>query len=112
MVVSDSVIAERFYSLVQPDPNYCNYHNMLVCGLTAEYTDNGKVYSMFKEIESLIERVLLVACNKVLMKDGLKLCSTDYTDYEFYYTLAAVRRQLKHFPIINCILQPKIVAIS
>lgn len=72
VIVSDSVIVERFSSLVQPDPNYCNYHNMLVHGLTAEYTDNGKVFPMFKEIESLIEGVPLVACNKILVKDALK----------------------------------------
>lgn len=65
VIVRDGKIVQRFYSLIQPEPNYYNYHNTLVHGLTAEDTDNEKVFPfVWEEIEYLFVDLPLVAHNK------------------------------------------------
>lgn len=103
VIVRDGKIVERFYSLIQPEPNYYNYYNTLVHGLTAEDTDNEKVFSFVWEgLESLLEGLPLVAHNKGFdercLKAVFKAYRMDYPDYEFHCTLTAARRQLKHLP--------------
>jgi len=103
VVVRNSIITERFYSLIQPEPNYYCYSNSQVHGLTAEDTDNAKVFlEVWQEIEPFIENLPLVAHNKGFdescLKAVFKTYRMDYPDYIFYCTLAASRRQLKHLP--------------
>lgn len=103
VVVRDSKIIDRFYSLIQPEPNYYSYSNSQIHGLTATDTDNEKVFPfIWKSIESLIEGLPFVAHNKGFDESCLKAVfrtySMDYPDYIFYCTLAASRRQLKHLP--------------
>lgn len=103
VVVRNGAIADRFYSLIQPEPNYYCYGNRQIHGLTAEDTDSAKVFSeVWKEVELLIEGLPLVAHNKGFDESCLKAVfrtyGMDYPDYIFYCTLAASRRQLKHLP--------------
>jgi DNA polymerase-3 subunit epsilon len=103
VIVRNGIITERFYSLIQPEPNYYCYGNSQIHRLTAENTDNAKVFSnVWEEIKSLIEGLPLVAHNKGFDESCLKavfrIYRMDYPDYIFYCTLAASRRQLKHLP--------------
>lgn len=103
VVVRDGAITERFYSLIQPEPNYYSFGNSQIHGLTAKETENAKVFSeVWKDIEPLIEGLPLVAHNKGFdescLKAVFKTYGIDYPDYTFHCTLAASRRQLKHLP--------------
>ena len=103
VIVKNGVITDRFYSLIQPEPNFYNYHNVLVHGITAEDTDQEKVFPfVWQEIEVLLEGLSLVAHNKGFdercLKAVFKAYQMDYPDYLFLCTLAAARRQLKHLP--------------
>lgn len=103
VVVRNAIIIDRFYSLIQPEPNYYCYGNTNIHGLTAADTNNAKVFSeVWKEIEPLITNLPLVAHNKRFDESCLKAAfltyQMDYPDYIFYCTLAASRLQLKHLP--------------
>lgn len=103
VVVRNGKIIDRFYSLIQPEPNYYSYGNSQIHGLTAADTDNEKVFPfIWESIEPLIEGLPLVAHNKGFdescLKAVFKTYRMDYPDYVFYCTLAASRRQLKHLP--------------
>lgn len=103
VVVRNGVITDRFYGLVQPEPNYYRYGNSLIHGLTQEDTENEQVFSkVWVNVEPLIIGLPFVAHNKGFDESCLKAVfrtySMDYPDYIFYCTLAESRRQLKHLP--------------
>jgi len=103
VVVRNGIISNRFYSLIQPEPNYYIYHNSSIHGITYEDTVNEPVFSeVWKEIEPLIEDLPLVAHNKGFDESCLRAVfrtyQMDYPDYIFYCTLQASRRQLRHLP--------------
>ena len=103
VIVRDGVITERFYSLIQPEPNYYSHANSWVHGLTYEDTANAEVFSkVWQKVIPLIDGLPLVAHNKGFdescLKAAFKTYRMDYPDYIFYCTLAASRRQLKHLP--------------
>ncbi len=103
VVVRNGAITERFYRLIQPEPNYYRYSNSAVHGLTHEDTANELVFSkVWQEIEPLINGLPLVAHNKgfdeACLKAAFKTYQMDYPDYKFYCTLAESRRQLKYLP--------------
>ena len=99
----NGTITNRFYSLIQPEPNYYSYGNSLIHGLTNENTDNALVFPyIWKQIEPLIEDLPLVAHNKAFdeacLKAVFKTYQMDYPNSRFYCTLQASRQQLKHLP--------------
>ena len=101
VIVRNGIICDRFYSLIQPEPNYYTYGNSNVHGLTYEDTINADVFSkVWMLIEPLIGELPLVAHNKgfdeTCLKAVFKTYRMDYPDYRFYCTLAASRRQLRH----------------
>lgn len=103
VIVRNGIITDRFYSLIQPEPNYYCYGNTTVHGLTAADTDTAQVFSkVWAEVEPLIGNLPLVAHNKgfdeACLKAVFKTYGMDYPDYRFYCTLAESRRQLKHLP--------------
>lgn len=103
VVVRDGKIVDRFYSLIQPEPNYYCYGNSQIHGLTADDTDKAPVFSdVWKLIEPLIEGLPLVAHNKSFdescLKAVFKTYQLDYPDFRFYCTLQASRQQLKYLP--------------
>jgi DNA polymerase-3 subunit epsilon len=100
VIVKNGEITNKFYSLIQPEPNYYNYWNTRVHGLTAEDTDNAQVFPfVWEKIESLIGDLPLVAHNskfdETCLKEVFKVYQMDYPDYRFYCTVKASR---KHFP--------------
>lgn len=103
VIVRNGIINDRFYSLIQPEPNYYNYWNSTIHGLTDEDTTNEAVFSkVWKKIAPLIEGLPLVAHNKgfdeACLKAVFRTYRMDYPDYQFYCTLQESRRQLKHLP--------------
>lgn len=103
VIVRNGIINDRFYSLIQPEPNYYNYGNSAIHGLTYEDTINEVVFpEVWKNIVPLIEGLPLVAHNKGFDESCLKAVfrtyQLDYPDYRFYCTLAESRRQLRHLP--------------
>ena len=101
VVVRDGEIADTYYSLIQPEPNYYTYWCSRVHGLTREDTEEASVFSeVWKQVEPLIEGLPLVAHNKGFdegcLKAVFRVYRMDYPDYCFYDTLAAARRAFPH----------------
>ena len=97
VVVRNGVIDEKYYSLVQPEPNYYKYSNSCVHGLTREDTDNARVFPfVWREIEPQILGLPLIAHNKSFdescLKAAFRTYRMDYPDYKFFCTLAASRK--------------------
>ena len=100
VVVRGGEIVERFYSLIQPEPNYYLYWNTCVHGLTRADTDNAQVFPyVWSKVEPLIEGLPLVAHNKAFdescLRAVMRCYQMDYPDYEFYCTCVAARREMK-----------------
>lgn len=103
VVVRNGIITDRFYSLIQPEPNYYRSSNSAVHNLIYEDTVNEHVFpEVWRQINPIIEGLPLVAHNKGFdescLKAVFKTYQMDYPDYVFYCTLAESRRQLKHLP--------------
>jgi len=97
VIVRDGKIVDKFYSLIQPEPNYYNYWCTQVHGLCRTDTDNAPVFpDVWAQIEPLIEGLPLVAHNRPFDEGCLhavfRTYQMDYPEYEFYDTLAASRR--------------------
>ena len=99
VVVRDGEIADTFYSLIQPEPNYYTYWCSRVHGLTREDTEEAPVFSeVWKQVEPLIEGLPLVAHNKGFDEGCLKarletgVISLEQRQQSIYDTLAAARR--------------------
>lgn len=96
-------IADRFYSLVCPEPDYYSYRCTQVHGLTREDTLNAPVFpDVWKKIEHYIAGLPLVAHNSPFDESCLKavfrVYQMDWPEYEFYDTLRVSRRLLPHLP--------------
>ncbi|MCD7971728.1 MAG: 3'-5' exoribonuclease [Candidatus Azobacteroides sp.] len=103
VVVRNGRIVEKFYSLIQPEPDYYLPFHTSIHGLTGKDTDGAEVFpKVWARIEPLIKGLPLVAHNKDFdegcLKAAFKTYRMDYPDYIFYCTLAASRRQLKYLP--------------
>ena len=108
-------VADRFYSLIQPEPNYYTYFCQRVHGLSRDDTDDAPVFSkVWQQIEDRIAGVFFadqqpfdnmtdqiatipfVAHNarfdEGCLKAAFKVYRMDYLDYLFYDTLTAARR--------------------
>jgi len=97
VVVKNGEITNKFYRLIQPEPNYYDYWNTQCHGLTVKDTDEALVFSkVWKEIEPLIEGLPLVAHNSRFdegcLKRVFRTYQMDYPDYEFHCTLKASRK--------------------
>ena len=100
VIVRDGEIVDKFYSLIQPEPNYYNYWCSQVHGLCREDTDDAPIFpEVWAQIEPLIEGLPLVAHNSPFDEGCLRAVfrtyQMDYPEYEFYDTLAASRRRLR-----------------
>ena len=89
VVVRNGEIADTFYSLINPEPNYYTYWCSQVHGLTREDTEDAPVFpAVWAQIEPLIEGLPLVAHNRPFDESCLKavfrVYQMDYPDYEFY----------------------------
>ena len=103
VVVRDGQVADTYYSLIQPEPNYYTYWCTRVHGLTSEDTDRAPLFpDVWAEVEPLIEGLPLVAHNKSFDEGCLKAVfrcyQMDYPDYEFHCTCQGARRRMPWLP--------------
>ncbi len=101
VVVRDGEIADRFYSLIHPEPEYYQWFCRRVHGLGPEDTEDAPVFPLvWEKIEPLIEGLPLVAHNarfdSSCLKAAMKVYRMDYPDYEFYDTLQVSRKHFGH----------------
>lgn len=97
VIVRNGEIAETFYSLIRPEPDYYSYWCSQVHGLTSKDTKGAPLFpEVWKQIEPLIEGLPLVAHNKSFdescLKAAFRCYRMDYPDYEFHCTCLASRR--------------------
>ena len=97
VIVKNGEIVDSFYSLIKPEPNYYSYWCTQVHGITRNDTESTPIFpNVWKQIESLIEGLPLVAHNKPFDESCLKAVfrtyQMEYPDYEFYCTCNAARR--------------------
>ena len=119
VMVRNGQVADSFYSLIQPEPNYYNYWCQRVHGLSQCDTDDAPVFSkVWQQLEEKIADVFFsdqqtiddlryqtasipfVAHNarfdEGCLKAVFRVYQMDYPDYRFYDTLTASRRQFGH----------------
>ena len=103
VVVRNGLIANTFYSLIKPEPNYYAWFCQEVHGLTHKDTDNAPVFpDVWRQIEPMIEGLPLVAHNSPFdegcLRAVMRVYQMDWPDYKFYCTCRAARRQLRYLP--------------
>ena len=101
VVVREGEIADKFYSLIKPEPEFYSYWNTQVHGITAEDTANAPVFPhVWRQIEPFIHGLPLIAHNKGFDESCLKavfrMYGMDYPDYEFHCTLQKSRQVFKN----------------
>ena len=73
VVVRGGEVTDRFYSLIQPEPNYYSWFCQRVHGLCHEDTDDAEVFpTVWHKIEPLIEGLPLVAHNAMFDEGCLR----------------------------------------
>ncbi len=97
VTVRGGMIADRFYSLIKPEPEYYDYRCVQVHGLTEEDTRNAPVFpDVWRQIEPLITGLPLVAHNKAFdetcLKAVFRMYRMDYPGYTFLCTLLRSRK--------------------
>ena len=97
VVVRGGDIADRFYSLIRPEPEYYSYWNTRVHGLTLEDTAEAPVFPhVWEKVAPLIEGLPLVAHNSPFDESCLRavfqVYRMDYPEYAFHCTCRASRR--------------------
>ena len=97
VIVRDGVVADTFYSLIKPVPEYYDFWCSQVHGLTESDTRKAPVFpEVWAEIAPRLEGLTLVAHNKAFDESCLKavfrVYRMDYPDYEFHCTCIASRK--------------------
>ena len=100
VIVRAGVVVDKFYSLVQPHPNFYTRFTTRVHGLTRIDTDGQPRFpEVWAKVAEKIQGLPLVAHNaqfdRGCLKAALEKFDMDDPDYEFYCTLAASRRMLR-----------------
>lgn len=97
VVVRNGAIADRFYSLIRPEPGYYQRFCQHIHGISAEDTEHAPVFpKVWEQVAPLIEGLPLVAHNSRFDEGCLRAVfrtyCMDYPEYAFFDTLAASRR--------------------
>ena len=100
VIVRGGEIVDKFYSLIQPSPNYYTEWTTEVHGLTRDDTDGQPRFpEVWAQVVERIEGLPLVAHNRPFDEGCLRAVfaefGIEYPEYEFHCTLAASRRYLK-----------------
>ena len=103
VIVHDGMIVDRFYSLIQPTPNYYTHWTTEIHGLTHNDTDNAPIFpEVWKQINPLIKGLPLVAHNSPFdegcLRSVFKTYEMEYPEYPFYCTLKASRKLQPRLP--------------
>lgn len=100
VVVREGKIVDKFYELIKPEPEYFDYFNTAIHGLTNSDVETADVFPfVWQRLSPKLGDFPLVAHNKAFDEGCLKACfkvyRMDYPDYEFFCTLSESRKQLK-----------------
>ncbi len=100
VIVRGGKVVDKFYSLIQPSPNYYTYWTTQIHGLTRSDTDGQPQFpEVWAQVAERIGGLPLVAHNKPFDEGCLKAVfeeyGMEYPGYQFYCTLSASRRRLK-----------------
>ncbi|MCH5221292.1 MAG: 3'-5' exonuclease [Muribaculaceae bacterium] len=100
VIVRGGEIVDRFYSLIQPSPNYYTEWTTEVHGLTRKDTDGQPSFpEVWAQVAERIKGLPLVAHNRPFDEGCLRAVFEEfgmvYPEYKFYCTLAASRRHLR-----------------
>jgi DNA polymerase-3 subunit epsilon len=103
VVVRGGEVCDRFYSLIQPEPNYYTWFCQRVHGLGPSDTDSAEVFpKVWERVAPLIEGLPLVAHNSPFdegcLRAVMRVYQMDWPDYKFYCTCRAARRKLRQLP--------------
>ena len=103
VVVRGGEVCDRFYSLIQPEPNYYTWFCQRVHGLGPSDTDSAEGFpKVWARVAPLIEGLPLVAHNSPFdegcLRAVMRVYQMDWPDYRFYCTCRAARRKLKFLP--------------
>ena len=99
VIVRGGEIVDKFYSLIQPVPNYYTMWTTKIHGLTRSDTDGQPSFpEVWARVADRIAGLPLVAHNRPFDEECLKAVfqryGMEYPGYEFHCTLAASRRSL------------------
>jgi DNA polymerase-3 subunit epsilon len=97
VIVRNSVVVDKIYSLIRPEPEWYSYWNTRVHGLTLADTADAPVFSqVWSAIAPKIAGLPLVAHNSPFDEKCLKAAhqvyGLDYPDYCFHCTCRASRK--------------------
>jgi len=106
VIVENGKIADSYYHLIRPLPNYYTLWTTAVHGLTFEDTESAPDFpEVWGEIAPKIRYIPLVAHNKAFDESCLKAAfaayGMEYPDYKFYCTLIGARRTFRKGTIAN-----------
>lgn len=101
VVVREGMIADSFYSLIRPEPEYYSYWNTNIHGITREDTINSPIFpKVWSQIMPIIEGLPLIAHNKVFdescLKSAFRMYGMEYPDYDFYCTLQKSKKVFRN----------------
>jgi DNA polymerase III subunit epsilon len=83
VIVKEGQIVDRIYHLVKPEPEFYNYFNSRIHGLTEKDTQNARNFrDVWTEIDKRIGNLPLVAHNNVFERGCLKAA---HQMYQMYY---------------------------
>lgn len=97
VIVNSGLIVNSIYQLIRPQPNFYNFWNTQVHGLTNADTDNAPNFpAIWAKIAPQIEGLPLVAHNSPFDEGCLKAVHEfyhiQYPDYKFYCTCRTARK--------------------
>lgn len=73
VTVTDNVITDEYYTLIQPPHNQYNYHNILVHGIRPEDTIDAPTFDdVYFEIKHRLQNQIVVAHNEAFDRSVLK----------------------------------------
>ncbi|WP_413532045.1 3'-5' exonuclease [Empedobacter brevis] len=73
VTVTDNVITDEYYTLIQPPLNQYNYHNILIHGIRPEDTiDSPTFEDVYFEIKNRLQNQIVVAHNESFDRSVLK----------------------------------------
>lgn len=99
VAVRNGVVADTFYSLIRPEPDYYSYWCQRVHGLSHADTDSAPLFpEVWARVAPIIRGLPIVAHNKAFdescLRAVMRCYRMDWPDYEFHCTLRASRRRL------------------
>lgn len=97
VVVREGEVADKFYKLIRPNPNWYSDHNTRVHGLTYQDTiEADKFPLVWEEAHELVSNLTLVAhfapFDQECLQAAFRKYEMPYPDYPFLCTCAASRR--------------------